>query len=120
MSAQHTPAPWKLKYEDCNHVIRMGDAIKSPHEHEVQNIIEYDHGLDRDDKRDRKSFLIAQANARLIAAAPDLLAALEAAVDAGIIPKSSALDGGAMRYSGQVHVADMCRAAIAKATGGAA
>ena len=53
-------------------------------------------------------------------AAPGLLAALEAAIDAGIIPKSSALDGGAMRHSRQVHVADMCRAAIAKATGGAA
>jgi hypothetical protein len=57
-----------------------------------------------------------KANARLIAAAPDLLEALQAAVASGIIPKTSAADGGAARHSEQVRIADMCRAAIAKAT----
>ena len=50
-----------------------------------------------------------------MAAAPDLLAALEAAVACGMVPISSAAEGGAVRHSKQVQVADMIRAAIAKA-----
>ena len=57
------------------------------------------------------------ANARLIAAAPDLLEALEAAVDCGMVPSSSLKDGGAARHARQVHAADMIRAAITKAKG---
>ena len=59
------------------------------------------------------------ANARLMIAAPDLLAALQAATEAGMVPITSASEGGASRYSAQVLVADQIRAAIAKATGGA-
>lgn len=58
-----------------------------------------------------------RANARLIAAAPDLLEALEAAVECGMVPRSSAKDGGATRHVWQVIVADQIRAAIAKAKG---
>lgn len=58
-----------------------------------------------------------EANARLIAAAPDLLAALQAAVECRMVPISSALEGGANKHSRQVHVADQIRAAITKATG---
>jgi hypothetical protein len=60
---------------------------------------------------------LQEANARLIAAAPDLLEALEAAVGCGMVPTSSMKDGGAARHSIQVRVADMIRAAIAKAKG---
>ena len=49
----------------------------------------------------------------------DLLAALEAAVDCGMIPSTSASEGGASKYARQVIVADQIRAAIAKAKGGA-
>jgi len=56
-------------------------------------------------------------DAALIAAAPDLYAALEAAIDCGMVPKSSAAEGGAMRHLRQVQVADMIRAALAKARG---
>lgn len=58
-----------------------------------------------------------QANARLIAAAPELLQALIEACECGMVPKSSVADGGAVRHSRQVQVADMIRAAIAKALG---
>lgn len=56
-----------------------------------------------------------EANARLIAAAPELLAALQAYEP--FLPKSTASEGGAAAYSAQVKAADVVRAAIAKATG---
>lgn len=59
----------------------------------------------------------AEANARLIAAAPDLLDALEAAIECGMVPTSTAKEGGATAHARQVHVADQIRAAIAKARG---
>jgi hypothetical protein len=57
------------------------------------------------------------ANARLIAAAPDLLEALQAI--APFIPTTTATDGGAAKYSANVRAADMVRAAIERATGDA-
>jgi len=56
-----------------------------------------------------------QANARLIAAAPDLLEALKSILP--FIPKTSFIDGGAAKYSENVIAADKVRAAITKATG---
>ena len=57
----------------------------------------------------------AEADAKLIAAAPDLLAALEGILP--FIPKSSVSDGGASKYSAAVVAADAIRAAISKARG---
>ena len=57
---------------------------------------------------------VAQARA----AVADLIEALEEAVACGMVPKSSALEGGASRHIRQVRCADMIRAALAKATGG--
>jgi len=57
------------------------------------------------------------ANGYLIAAAPELLEALQAAIECGMVPKSSAAEGGAARHVKQLHVADQIRAAISKATG---
>lgn len=45
----------------------------------------------------------------------EMLAALEDAVECGMVPKSSAADGGANKYSSQVKAADKIRSAIAKA-----
>jgi hypothetical protein len=42
--------------------------------------------------------------------------ALKAAVDCGMVPTSSAKDGGASRHVLQLHVADQIRAALAKVT----
>lgn len=53
----------------------------------------------------------------LIAAAPELLEALKAAIDCGMVPITSASEGGASKHSRQVQVADTIRAAIAKAEG---
>ena len=58
-----------------------------------------------------------EANAHLIAAAPDMLEALELAVAIGIVPVTSASEGGAAKFSEHVRVADMIRAAIKKARG---
>lgn len=62
---------------------------------------------------------VTEADLRLMTAAPELLAALVSAVECGMVPVSSAKEGGAVRYSAQVKCADMIRAAIAKATGAA-
>lgn len=56
-------------------------------------------------------------DAALIASAPELLEALEAAVECGMVPTSSANEGGAHAHVRQLHVADQIRAAIAKARG---
>jgi hypothetical protein len=56
-----------------------------------------------------------RANSSLIAAAPELLEALEAILP--FIPNSSAAEGGAARFSANVAAADKVRAAIAKARG---
>lgn len=58
-----------------------------------------------------------EADARMIAAAPQLLEALEEAVASGMVPVSSAADGGAVAYSRVVRAADQIRAAIKAAKG---
>jgi hypothetical protein len=89
VSTQHTPGPWKLR-----HVPERFDGSTycvdwSDDQEEVAEIV---HG---------------EANARLIAAAPDLLEALQACFEYGAM-------------TGDDWVADRAEAAIAKATGEAA
>lgn len=100
-NAQHTPGPWTLLTG------------------------EYDNGMtrkviaDKRDPRDASTFyaMIAgdapcrEANARLIAAAPDLLAALEEALPL----LNNGCDSGCTVYS---CLRERARAAIHKATGG--
>jgi hypothetical protein len=90
MTIKHTPEPWAYSYESTDQewavVTGFGGLV-------VANVNDVNDG-------DRQ-----QANARLIAAAPELLAALQAVL--------SVADRQTVEF-------DMARAAIAKATGEAA
>lgn len=109
-----TPGPWKvdefdgfLGYDCMTGGIRVGPIVLD--------------GADYGQKRCQEISTAArarmEADARLISAAPDMAEALQAAIDCGMVPISSAKEGGAFRHSRQVEVADMIRAALAKARG---
>lgn len=100
MSSKHTPGPWSIEDDTPFSLwVSCPDGKNPLHQNRLN--------------RDRL------ANARLMAAAPELLDALIEAVACGMVPISSTKDGGASTHSRQVRCADMIRAAIAKATGGA-
>jgi len=91
MSARHTPGPWAVSPD---HIFRNQGDIFEIHWSDIGECVsECVHG---------------SANARLIAAAPDLLFALQRLVDN--------VDGGEFISITRIEEA---RAAIAKATGGA-
>jgi hypothetical protein len=96
----HTPGPWYL-------------AGKTVYALNVRNFNRFCAQVQ--DAHTPESELIA--NAVLMQAAPELLEALEAAIECGMVPNTSAAEGGASRFSRQVVVADMIRAAIARARG---
>lgn len=75
---KHTPGPWNVYESDDGHEIRMGranDSISYP----SHCIVTYDHMIY---PVDGEQYEEAEANARLIAAAPELLEALEGMVEA--------------------------------------
>jgi hypothetical protein len=88
MSTQHTPGPWSVSQNVSRHVIGKNGGVVACAE--LTWTAE-----------------ISEANARLIAAAPDLLNALVMVLD-----DSNALDG-------RPRTAEVVYAAIAKATGAA-
>lgn len=110
---KHTPGPWVASYDDRNgeHVIRMGEAINTPWSFPSEQIVRYDHSLYPDDENDAEQWAIAEANARVMAAAPDLLAvaqyaeAILADVFEGKVDPVTALDA----------ISDLAKPAIAKA-----
>jgi hypothetical protein len=97
MSAQHTPGPWGV--EDYR-----GDGCRFRVWHDGILIAKID-----DDGPD-----FGEADARLIAAAPDLLEALQAAI---AISDKYVFDAGRTAECQSVY--DMCSAAIARAIGAA-
>ena len=101
----HTPGPWVVES-----LPDEGPSIHTGGSGIARRIAGVDVGGWK-----RTTLADAEANARLIAAAPDLLEALQAI--AHFIHTTSAAEGGASKYSANVVAADMVRAAIAKATG---
>lgn len=102
-----TPGPWQLIPGHQRHdgSVRGWKVVFPDKGYEVAQV----NNFGREDN---------EANARLIAAAPALLAALQAAVACRMVPVSSAKDGGASALSEQVRVADQIRDAIALASRG--
>ena len=97
--SKHTPGPWYIGKDtgDQNRHIYAEQMVCSDDGEEWHPLI----ACTDDDEQ----LIDWQANARLIAAAPDLLAALQQCVEHGIFP--SAVE----------HVRAAARAVIAKATG---
>lgn len=100
MSSKHTPGPWTYQ-EDSDAYTHI---VRGPNNRFICQL-------------NQSTSAEIEANARLIATAPELLDALIEAVDCGMVPISSAKDGGASTHSRQVRCADMIRAALAKAAG---
>ena len=91
MKTKHTPAPWHVT-KDADGQLAVNDHVNFPSEFPIARI--YGRLTDK------------EANAHLIAAAPDLLAALEEIVDCRAIPNK-----------GPIQLWTNARAAIAKAKG---
>lgn len=107
-SNKFTPGPWEvvedIRYEDKESQYTAGFDIFN---FDGTSVVGCE-GISGDSEKER-------ANAILIAAAPDLLEALEAILP--LVPRTSASEGGASKYSENVKAADMVRAAINKARG---
>lgn len=106
---KHTPGPWEVGdgvVSGSEHIIYCDDATGSA----VATVLFEPLDITGRSKTERR------ANAHLISAAPDMYEALKAAVDCGMVPVTSVSEGGAARFSRQVDVADMIRAALQKAT----
>ena len=122
-TAKHTPGPWVVEHIDAPGNIDGAMvilAVDGPGDESICRVwsrtMPY---VTRPGKHhNRGNFVVdpvALANARLIAAAPDLLAACKAAVPAVEFLRKKA---GSSWGDGGIAVEDFIRAAIAKAEGG--
>jgi len=105
MSGAHTPGPWAIVDRDDSLVIQTESQAKTKYGASRYACLG---GFDR---HDDKQYAEAKANARLIAAAPDLLAVLQDLQESA---------GYWSEYDVPIGIVDRINAAIAKATGGAA
>ena len=107
--SEHTPGPWiavrSSSYWEVKPQRKDGER-KPPYQ--IADTCSSD--LGNPDKG------LQEANARLIAAAPELLEAIEAAIASGMVPGES-ITGGPGAKTQQGKAAAMLRAAIAKAKG---
>lgn len=116
--SKHTPGPWSVPHMARDEVAcNCAYVLAEPYMGSICTISISDGKTISDFGNDCPPLDEARANARLIAAAPDLLEAMQAAIECGMVPVSSAKEGGATAHSQQVRVADQIRDAIAKATG---
>lgn len=96
---EHTPGPWKV-YNAFDLIRKPGSVAFERIGTPIVTVLECNEGYD---------IVATKADAQLIAAAPDLLAACEAALEA--IRSDADIDW-------MLNVESQCRAAIAKARGG--
>ena len=119
MESKHTPGPWGYDYQERHvsdgrprFVLRGPVGGKaSPHDEPWLGDLNADaHSIHSTRPEDEQAMATERANARLIAAAPEMLEALRAISDACDLPDSSytAVERSALARA---------RAAIAKATG---
>ena len=104
-NSKHTPGPWSLERAESNRVMHFDDDSQTHYRHVAYCGSDWDTG--RTGERDKED----TANARLIASAPDLLAALKAlhaAIDIPGAAKPTAAERAAWSLAGD---------AIAKAEG---
>lgn len=87
--SEFTKGPWIVERSEDGHIIRMGSAIENRGYYRPHHIIEYSHGLFLyyDDggpvsAREQEQYREAEANARLIVAAPLMYEALQEIIDA--------------------------------------
>ena len=105
MSAnKHTPGPWRFLQEECDRPYIRVRGTQLGLRYKIANVLtpNYDGVASREAEETR-------ANARLIAAAPELLTSLQALAD----------EAFKNMHGGRGDLIDDARAAIAKATGGA-
>jgi hypothetical protein len=104
-AATHTPGPWRITLKtDTTHYIESEHFKIGQAYNKVENGIAAEYVLAKE----------AEANARLIAAAPEMLEALE-----GILGNAQLdIDDGALALSALAGIRYAARAAIQKARGG--
>ena len=107
MKNEHTPGPWKIQAKKSNGIIDEDQALAIVCDN--NDTASWDVAAVWLDAGNEHGGIAASANASLIAAAPDLLAALENVMR----------EAGASPYVSR-NTYDAARTAIAKAKGGAA
>lgn len=114
-NTKHTPAPWTVNHDDGETIGILGNNGKNARGQQYVAAIQYSEKAQAEYLPNIPSHNEARANARLIAAAPELLAILELAArylkhpDVLEITKQMAMSGEALN--------ERIDAAIAKATG---
>lgn len=117
MNAKHRPGPWHYEQK------LNGGGMPIPYSWEVSASVEPPPGNGIDEAFVWIADTSTEANARLIAAAPELLEALTALLDSGQRTNAAFYGAGtrkalAAAFDGQKALLQQARAAIAKATGG--
>lgn len=111
MKTQHTPGPWTIDVWDYSHANPPRKELNVQSATLLLATVAWDEGKENPFTVQNET---AQANARLIAAAPDLLEALQEIAERGLVEGYNSADALRLRL---VATQSIARAAIAKATG---